>query len=333
MRKKRGKLQKHQNVIVFPGTVERLIAEGKRFAENYQYDKAVVSLREALQYTEGDESVLSVYAFSLYETRNFQEAKVICEKLLAIGPQLYIETMELYLTVLMELKEFKQVETLIDSLLEENVIPPDSKDKFIHIKELNAMIAQKKEHEELDNAVEAEEIDEEKFQVDQFLAQTNLQQMQQLQTIRNVDIRPLKELMVAIIEDERTHPMIQSFALYLLVQQEVDIVVQVKKFDEAQKVNPSHLQFPDELPVAKQVLKLVEVALEQEPSALEMVKYLLARHIFVTYPFEWFRYEAQEVADGYIDFVHAMFGEVKETDYDLMDLLNLLEEQSELFDV
>ncbi|WP_102691168.1 DUF3196 family protein [Rummeliibacillus pycnus] len=331
MRRKRGKLQKHQNVIVFPGTIERLIAEGQRFAENYQYDKAVVSFREALQYTEGDESLLSVYAFALYETRNFQEAKIICEKLLAIGPQLYIETMELYLTILMELKEFKQVETLIDSLLEENVIPPESQDKFIRIRGLNATIADKQDQEVSDQL----DIDEayEQFEVDQFFSQTNLQQMQQMQAIRDVNIRPLQELLVAIIEDKRAHPMIQSFALYLLVQQEIDIEVQVKKFDKERTVNPSKLQFPDEMPVAKQVLKLVESALEQEPSTLEMVQYLLARHMFVTYPFEWFQYQSDEIVEGYIDYVHAMFGKVKETDYDLMDLLNLLEEQSELFDV
>ncbi len=327
MRKKRGKLLKHENVIVFPGTVDKLIAEGQQYAENYQYDKAVESLRMALQYTEGDENLLSIFAFSLYETRNFQEAKVICEKLLAIGPQLYIETMELYLTVLMELKEFKQVETLIESLLEEDVIPPESEDKFIRIKNLNAMIADTQEEESLRD-VDVEQVSDQ-LETDQFFAQTTLEQMQQIQAIREVNIRPLKELMVAIIEDERAHPMIQSFALYLLVQQEIDLEVHVKKFDKEITVNPSKLLFPDEMPIAKQVLKLVENALEQEPSALEMVQYLLARHMFVTYPFEWFQYQADEIAEGYIDYVHAMFGEVKETDYDLMDLINRLEECSE----
>lgn len=331
MRKKREKLQKHENVIVFPGTVDRLIDEGQHYAENYQYDKAVESLREALRYTEGDESLLSVYAFSLYETRNFQEAKVICEKLLAIGPQLYIETMELYLTVLMELREYHQVETLISSLFEEDVIPPESQDKFTRIKNLNAMIADTQNKEQ---PVEAElEKSTEQFETDTFFALSNLQQMQHLQAIRDINLRPLKDLLVAIIEHERVHPMIQSFALYLLVQQEVDVEVQVKKFDKACTVNPKNLKFPDEMPVAKRVLKLVAAELEQEPSTLEMVQHLLTRHMFVAYPFEWFHYQSEEVVEGYIDFVHAMFGEVKETDYDLVDLINLLEEQSELFDI
>ncbi|MGX9135446.1 DUF3196 family protein [Rummeliibacillus sp. JY-2-4R] len=331
MRRKRGKLLKHENVIVFPGTVDKLFADGKQYAENYQYDKAVESLRMALEYTEGDENLLSVYAFSLYETRNFQEAKVICEKLLAIGPQLYIETMELYLTVLMELKEFKQVETLIESLLEEDVIPPESQDKFIRIKNLNAMIADTQEEENL-LEVDVEKVSGQ-LETDQFFAQTTLEQMQQLQAIREVNVRPLKDLMVAIIEDNRAHPMIQSFALYLLVQQEVDLEVQVKKFYQELTVNPAKLLFPDEMPIAKQVLSIVETALEKEPSTLEMVQYLLARHMFVTYPFEWFQYQADEIADGYIDYVHSMFGEVTETDYELMDLINRLEEHSEVTNV
>ncbi|WP_146551165.1 tetratricopeptide repeat protein [Rummeliibacillus sp. SL167] len=331
MRKKRGKLQKQGNVIVFPGTVEKLIDEGQRYAENYQYDKAVELLREALQYTEDDEGLLSIYAFSLYETRNFQEAKAVCEKLLAIGSQLYIETMELYLTVLMELKEFRQVETLISSLLEEDVIPPESRDKFIRIQNLNAMVADT-QHKEQSGGIELEKVFEQ-FKADSFFTQKNLQQLQNLQAIRDMNLLPLKDLMVAIIEDKRAHPMIQSFVLYLLVQQQIDVEVQVRKFGEMCTVNPKNLKFPEEMPVAKEVLKLVEEKLEQEPSALEMVQYLLTRHMFVTYPFEWFHYLSEEIAEGYIDFVHAMFGEVKETDYDLIDLINFLEEQSELFDV
>ncbi|AMW99526.1 tetratricopeptide repeat protein [Rummeliibacillus stabekisii] len=330
MRRKKGKLQKHENVIVFPGTVERLVAEGQQFAEKYQYDQAVECLKEALQYTEGDEALLSVYAFSLYEIRNFKEAKAVCEKLLAIGPQLYIETMELYLTVLMELKEYKQVETLIESLLEEDVIPPESQDQFIRIKNLNAAIAKAKIEDSLDD-VEIEHASDE-FEVDTFFSKTTIEQMQKLQAAKEMNIRPIKDLLVAIIEDERSHPLIQSFILYLLVAQEIPAIVEVKKLGHSKVVNTEELLLPDELPVAKKVFELVSDALDQEPSTLQMVQYLLARHIFAAYPFEWFNYGAEEVAEGYIDFVHGMFGVVKETDYDLMELLNTLEEQSELFD-
>ncbi|MGE7622807.1 tetratricopeptide repeat protein [Viridibacillus sp. NPDC096237] len=331
MRKKRHNIQKQDNVIVFPGTINKLIADGHHFAEHYQYDLAVQALSEALQYTEGDESTLSVYAFSLYEIRNFEKAKEACEKLLAIGPHKYIEAMELYLTVCMELKEFNQVEELIRSLLEEKVIPEESIPKFIRLQELNARIAE--------NLIQTDEpivdmkIDNTELQLERFFSLSYMKQFQLLQSIRQVNIRHIKEEIVAIIEDERIHPLLQSEALLLLVNQQVDTTVTVTKFNVQCTVNPADLTEPTALPVTKVVMAVVEDDLQQEPSALDMVQYLIQRHIVVTYPFEWFDYEAREIADGYIDFVHAMFGEVKETDYDLMDFFHKLEQLSELPDV
>ncbi|MBK3493466.1 hypothetical protein JFL43_00990 [Viridibacillus sp. YIM B01967] len=331
MRKKRRNIQKQDNVIVFPGTIEKLIADGHHFAEHYQYDLAVQALSEALQYTEGDESTLSVYAFSLYETRDFEKAKEACEKLLAVGPNKYIEAMELYLTVCMELKEFNQVEELIKSLLEEQVIPEESIPKFIRLQELNARIAE--------NIIQSSEpdvevkIDDAQFQKDHFFSLSYMRQFQLLQTVRQVNVRHIEQEIIAIIEDERVHPLLQSEALLLLVNQQVNTTVTVTKFNVQLTVNPAELMAPNALPVTHQVMDLVEDELQQEPSALDMVQYLITRHIAVTYPFEWFDYDAREIADGYTDFVHAMFGEVKETDYDLMDFFQKLEQLSELPDI
>ena len=70
--------------------------------------------------------------------------------------------------------------------------------------------------------------------------------------------------------------------------------------------------------------------LEQDPSTLEMVQYLMAKHAIVTYPFEWQPFEADDVAYSYIDFVLAMLGNVQEMDYEIIDFLQMLEKLTEL---
>lgn len=70
--------------------------------------------------------------------------------------------------------------------------------------------------------------------------------------------------------------------------------------------------------------------LEQDPSTLEMVQYLMAKHAIVTYPFEWHPFEADDVAYSYIDFVLAMLGNVQEMDYEIIDFLQMLEKLTEL---
>src|SRR5690606_26898128 len=140
LKKKKQKIQKFENVVVFPGTVERLISTAHKYVENYQFDLANQYFQEALQYTEGDEITLSVYAYSLYESKAYETAKEVCEKLLSIGPSMYLEVMELYLTICMQLKQYKEVETIITSLLEEGAIPENQIEKFERLKNLNANI-------------------------------------------------------------------------------------------------------------------------------------------------------------------------------------------------
>lgn len=69
MTKRKHHVIKHNNIVVFPGTVQALIREGHKFAENYQYEEAVASFEKAFMYEAGDEFALSAYAFALYEVK------------------------------------------------------------------------------------------------------------------------------------------------------------------------------------------------------------------------------------------------------------------------
>src|SRR4051812_20934988 len=127
MRKKYGKLQKKDNVIVFPGTFERLLAEGLQLVGDFKYAESLDLLEQALSLEPEHPNVLGAYAFALYETGNFKEAKEICKRLLQLGPPHYIEAMELYLTTLIQLREFDEVRTTIAALFEEGHIPKERK--------------------------------------------------------------------------------------------------------------------------------------------------------------------------------------------------------------
>ena len=60
-----------ENVIMFPGTLERFKTQAHHYAENYQYDLAIEAFEKVLAYEEGDEQLLSAYAFSLFEVKRF----------------------------------------------------------------------------------------------------------------------------------------------------------------------------------------------------------------------------------------------------------------------
>lgn len=317
------------NVIMFPGTIERLKTQAHQYAENYQYDKAVDAFEEVFAYEQGDEQLLSAYAFSLFEVRRFEDARAVCEQLFAMGTDLYIEVMELYLSTCMELREFQHVEKMISELMNENAIPPQALEQFEHIRALNARIAESAAQKETSAHIE-ETLDEADYLLDAFFEQSLLKQMQLLRTLQQANVRPIAKRLQHIIEHEEAHPMIQSIALYILVEQQIAMSIEVTKFNHTATVDPSTLQLPENMDIVARVLEIVENKLQQEISTLDMVQYLIARHVLVTYPFAWFDYEAEDLADGYVDYVHQMFGHIQETDYELINFIMELEKFSEL---
>jgi len=333
LKKKQKKYTTIDNVVIFPGTVEKLIARAHEYVENYQYDLANYSFEEALKYTEGDEVTLSVYAYSLYETKSFEKASEVCERLLNIGPTMYLEVMELYLTICMQLKQYRKVESIIISLLEEGAIPQEQVDKFERLKEINANIADNANKQEDAITNSTNEIDQELFQLEKFMALSPNKQLTLVHELTTLNIRPIVQNLKAIIENEDTHPFIKSIVLILLVEQQVDVNIKISKFNQEKYVNPSVLELPTKMPKFMAVSKIIIEKLEKEPSTLEMVEYLISKHAIVTYPFEWLDYETEDVATGYIDLVRSMFGSVHEMDYELVEFLQILEKLTELQEV
>ncbi|WP_370512010.1 tetratricopeptide repeat protein [Lysinibacillus sp. BW-2-10] len=332
LKRKTKKYTTFNNVVIFPGTAEFLLKQAHDYVESYQFDLANEKFEEALQYEEGDEFTLSVYAYSLYEAKSFEKAKETCEQLLSIGPTMYLEIMELYLTICMQLKQYKQVEQIITSLLEEGAIPKEQIDKFERLKEINANIAENKEQQE-DLQNNLIEVDKDKFSLNNFLQLTSHEQLTAVHELTTTNIRPIVAELKAIIENEKTHPFIKSIVLILLVEQEVNIDIKISKFDKEKMVNPSQMELPTKLPQFINVSRIISEKLEKEPSTLEMVEYLIAKHAIVTYPFEWLDFDEEDVALGYIDLVRTMFGHVQEMDYELVDFLQKLEMLTELQEV
>ncbi len=329
MTKRKRHVIKHDNVVVFPGAAQMLMREGHMFAENYQYEEAVASFEKAFLYEDGDEGALSAYAYALYELKEYVKAKEICEMLLAMGTTLYVEVMELYITICMQLKEYHQVEAVISALIEENVLPAAQLEKFERLQSLNKEVAKNLQQKEDTQLM----IEQQEYELSNFSSLTPNEQSMRLHRLMDTNVRQLKMALKTIIESPSIHPFVQSLALLLLVEQEVSIELKVTKFDQTKTINPIELALPNQLPQYGQVKKIIENKLEQDPSTLEMVQYLMAKHAIVTYPFEWHPFETDDIAYSYIDFVQSMLGKVQEVDYEIIDFLQLLEKLTGLQEV
>ena len=316
------------NVVLFPGMVEKLIERAHEAVELSCYEEANELFEEALRYQNGDEYMLSVYAHSLYEVKNYERAKEICEDLIALQPEFYFEVMELYLTICMQLKEFQQVEKIIQTLFNEQMIPVEQQEKFQRIQDLNKRIAFKKQ--QLEQEKQAEFLLKEQMDVNHFLNLPVMEQLILVQQFSEVNIRPYKNVLKEMIEDDKVHPFIQSLLLSLLIEQEVSIEISVAKFGMEKKLNPAESNLPTELPQYQEIHNLLAERYDQNPTVWEMLQEVLSKHAIIAYPFEWTPYHSVDVANTYEQYVNELFGQMEEHDCDIMKKIKLLDRLSEL---
>ena len=85
MRRKYGRLRKKENVVVFPGTFEKLVEKGVVSVEQGKFEQAVEAFDQAIIYEPDYPEFLGPYAVALYETKDFERAKEIAAKLLHSG--------------------------------------------------------------------------------------------------------------------------------------------------------------------------------------------------------------------------------------------------------
>ncbi len=300
MRKKYGRLLKKENIIVFPGTYEKLIREGFLFVENGAYEQAVRVFDQAIDL--GPESVefYAPYALALYETKDYQRAKEMTIRLLHSGPEDYIGTMELYLTILIQLEEYDDVDMNIDILLEEGFVPEELINKFTYLRELNNRMSTRYGKED----APAPEVP---FTLDDFIDMDPFSQQQMLASLNGTDLRMMTSILEDIAEGVNFSPLVITFALSLLAQSGHAKELTVRKFDMEKKVIPIDMPLPGEDALSKKVLSIIEELLEQDPTRFELAKGMVEKFEITAFPFKWGNYTAEEVANAYVLYIDTLF--------------------------
>ena len=321
------KNNKQPKVIAFPGMVERLLMQAEQHVNQYEYKLAVECFEQVLQYEKLSVEYLGMYAYCLYEMKRYEDAKATCELLLEQNPPHYFEVMELYLTVCMQLKQFKQVEKLIESMKQQKIIPAQQLEKFERLQTLNANVAQLKEQQEK----QEQPIDKDEwFEAEVFIRLSKDEQLIVMQQLTERNIRPIQEELIAIVEHEGTHPFIKSLICILFVEQEVSAELTIQKFGETITVNTQTLLLPTSMPKFMALSEALYALFEQEPSTLELVQFMLSKHAIVMYPFDYLHFDVDDLTQAYVDFIRIMFGDIRECDVEIQHFLQDLEKLGDL---
>lgn len=300
MRKKYGRLRKKENIIVFPGTFEKLVEQGHVFVEQEDYEQAVKAFDQAIGYEPDFPEFLGPYAVALYEVKDFQRAKEIAAKLLHSGTADYVDAMELYLTISIQLQEYDEVEMTIDALIDEGIVPPDMLNKFNYLRELNGRLSDRYADDKPAALLQS-------FTIDEFMEMDALTQQYALASLEGSnlsDILPLLEL-IAVRDD--VAPLAITFALTLLHQAGHSDEITVRKFGWEKVVVPASMTLPGQDKLTKEVLEAIDRLLFQDPSRLEMAQGLIEKFAITAFPFGWGNQPVEEIATAYVNYIESLF--------------------------
>lgn len=298
------KLRHYDNVFIFPGTIERLVDEGSHYLEQHQYEEAVQTFDEALRLDPEAEHFVFVFAVALYETKDYRRSKEYAYLAMERGIGDYLTAVELYLTNLIQLEEYKEVERRTDALIKDASLPQDRVNKFIYLRDLTRRLAIRYSTDE------AEE-EQQPFTIEQFKKEDVLLQQQTLASLQGDKLQQAIPILKELAESTDVAPSIISFALTLLNEVQYNKEVTVKKMDQTKTVIPKKLTLPDESKRNDALFETVAKRLEKEPTMRQFVEGAIQKFIITAFPFDWGDYSVEEIAESYITYIETLMNDTE----------------------
>jgi hypothetical protein len=267
------------NLVPFPNLKQRLLDKGMEALQQKKYEEALDLLQQTLDIdSELDEVHLAVVV-CLFELGHLDEAKGRCQTMLKQDIGDYYEVLQIYLTILVQLGQYEEVEITIEAVLQEGKFPSQTVENFYRLLDFSRKMT----------ASEGNENPLFNVSVDLLLEDIPItEQWNIIQALRN-ESHGISFAYHAIDEyllNETKHPMLKTAILHMYMEKEISRDLEVEKFGRQMELNSDQLQEIATHPFTIEVLQILDDTLGNEnPSLFEVVKEMWHRHLYVIYPF------------------------------------------------
>jgi tetratricopeptide (TPR) repeat protein len=269
---------KHK-IVYFPRLKERLLEKGVQALEEGKYGESTELLSQAYQLEPHNPDVSTALVLSLYENKNYFEAKDICKEMLLEGIGDYFEVIDMYLMILIQLNEHQEVVHTIHALFDEKEVPFEKEEHFEKLLSFSEKVIKGKE--------EPLKVAESNNGVSVLTGKSLEEQTLILAQLVNQNIRPYVKEMLSFLQDNTAHHFLQTMILNVLREHGLSEEVTVAKGEKQTEVIPSELHDVFETAFFINTSKWLEEFLShQSPTLYEQAMEIFKRHSFLLYPFE-----------------------------------------------
>jgi tetratricopeptide (TPR) repeat protein len=263
------------NIVFFPKLKDRIINLGKKALEEKNYSKALMLCDQLKEMDEHNSQTELAAVACLLEGHKTLEAKIRCEDLV-FGPFESDEAIEVYISILFQLKEYEELQKCIKKLLQQKRIDEPQMDKYQAMLSLTNKVAPERNEQHL-QMLNLHNLVENSVSIQK--------QLEIINELRVIDCKLVINQIVEVLKSSRANPLIQSFILFILQEQSIDHEFEIKKMNQEMNWNAiSESNEHDHFSV-KVIQKLSLVLESEDPSAFELAKTHFQHFMTIYFPF------------------------------------------------
>ncbi|WP_374054429.1 tetratricopeptide repeat protein [Rossellomorea sp. FM04394] len=298
----KGNQEGKGKIVQFPGLKERLLEKGVQALEKGEALESSQLLTQAYELEPDNPDINTALVLSLYESKQYDKARYICKEMLLEGIGDYFEVVDMYLMILIQLHQHREVVDTINALFDEKEVPFEKEEHFRKLLQFSEKVVNGKA------AVPEKEASEEE-QTSILTGKSLEEQTLIVAQLVHRNIQPFAGELQAVLMDPAAHPFLQTMILNVLREHGMDKEVVVAKFGMEERVSPSTLEDVFQSDFFTKVTESLDDLLAQtNPTLFQHAQELLKRHAFLLYPFT-LEEEPSEVASVYAYYTAGMFSD------------------------
>lgn len=277
----KGQATNQNKVLQFPGLQKRLLEKGLEKLQSKNYHEAVQLFQQCIELdSENHDSYIGLL-LAYFDSGRVEQAINLAHHMLQEGIGNEMETLDIYLMLLVQKNQHEKVVEEINLLFKENRIPYHKQEHFQRILHLSEKM--------LENKIEVESIDFEEslsHPLDLFQYQDPQEQIMIAAQLNQRPIKPYEEEVKQYLKSQKGDPFLKTLILNVLKEQQFDHPVDIEKFGELMTIVPDRLVHLAENEQLIELLEVISDGLEDEdPILYDTIKTLVERYFFLTYPF------------------------------------------------
>lgn len=274
--------KKNEKVIYYPGLVKRLIEKGMEALKEKDGETAYNYFLEAEEHDNEHPQVLFGKMLSLVELGRLQEALEHTARLLYEGIGDYFDTLQVHISLLVQLGRYEEVVDLISAVLSEHRVPAHMAESFYQLLYFSRQMVEMNvlEYENEEHALHVDEAIE-------MLHSSSLEvQLRAITLLKNNEDEKATKALVTYVQSPCNDLALLSIALRALHEKKYNGHVHIEKNGRKMVVKPSELDDLFKGSFAKKVLAILQKHVEQDnPFLFELARQLCFSHLLAIYPF------------------------------------------------